>query len=226
LIDSKFHSKSKPSKNRAYVYTTRIMYCRFSQNLSQQNLSSDNLVHDGLRGVGVVQLGPRRAAAGASIRTETAGAPFGPGVVAGRGGGRRRRLGLRWLVVHARRLRAVRVEPRRDAHAHVQHLRVPRHLDRCLLCRRPPRTLCSVGSAWGHEEGRRIRGPAIYLAGRRARREELLVLAVRLGGASCFAWLSCGSGFPRGEELTIKTCPSALGSGWLPFPCVGCWRAS
>ena len=85
---------------------------------SQQNLSPqiDNLVHDGLRGVGVVKLGPRRPpVAGARIRTETAGAPIGRGVVAGRGR-RRRRLGLRRLVVHARRLRAVRasgISPRR-----------------------------------------------------------------------------------------------------------------
>lgn len=98
--------------------------------------SSDNLVHDDLRCVEVVKL-MAWTVAGADIhslregpqdrRRVEAEAP-GLGVVVGRGR-RRRRLGLRRLVVHPRRLRAVGVEPRRDAHAHVQHLHVPRHLD-------------------------------------------------------------------------------------------------
>jgi hypothetical protein len=113
---------------------------------------SYDLVHDDLRGVEVVKLTARRPVAGAEVRgrregpqdgrrAAAAGAP-GPGVVLGRARRRRRRLALRRLVVHPRRLRAVRVEPRRDAHAHVQHLHVPRHPGydgrRSLLCRAPP----------------------------------------------------------------------------------------
>lgn len=105
--------------------------------------SSYDLVDDDLRGV---EAEPRLGGAGAepcraagegpeSSRRRRRGVVVeacGGGLpVRGRGLGalaaRRRGRGGR-LVVHARRLRAVRVEPRRDAHAHVQHLHVPGHL--------------------------------------------------------------------------------------------------
>jgi len=114
------------------------MYSYFSQNLSQEISphGSDNLVYDDLRGVEFVKVEPRaelpcpRGREGPKDRrgVETEARGLGGGVGRGRRRRRRRRLGLRRLVVHARRLRAVRVEPRRDAHAHVQHLHVPRHL--------------------------------------------------------------------------------------------------
>ncbi|CAL9196477.1 unnamed protein product [Musa hybrid cultivar] len=58
------------------------------------------------------------------------------GGVVGGGGGR--------LVIHARRLRAVRVEPSRDAHSHVQHLHVLRH-DLLLLLRTSSRKSSADG---------------------------------------------------------------------------------
>jgi hypothetical protein len=90
----------------------------------------------------------RREREGPPDRRRVEGGARGRGLgVVGRGGRRRLRLRLRLrlrrLVVHARRLRAVRVEPRRDAHAHVQHLHVPSHVDG------GPADPCSLSAAAG-----------------------------------------------------------------------------
>jgi hypothetical protein len=98
------------------------------------------------RPVAGAELRRRREREGPPDRRRVEGGARGLGVV---GRGRRRRLRLRLrlrlrrLVVHARRLRAVRVEPRRDAHAHVQHLHVPSHVDG------GPADPCSLSAAAG-----------------------------------------------------------------------------
>lgn len=81
------------------------------------------------------------------------------GGVVGGGGGR--------LVIHARRLRAVRVEPSRDAHAHVQHLHVLRH-DLLLLLRPSSRK----SSADGRRSREKRQSSAICLWRRRGKAEE------------------------------------------------------
>lgn len=88
----------------------------------------------------------RREREGPPDQRRVEGGARGRGLgVVGRGGRRRLRLRLRLrrFVVHARRLRAVRVEPRRDAHAHVQHLHVPSHVDG------GPADPCSLSAAAG-----------------------------------------------------------------------------
>uniref|UniRef100_A0A8R7U385 Uncharacterized protein n=1 Tax=Triticum urartu TaxID=4572 RepID=A0A8R7U385_TRIUA len=114
---------------------------RSPRRCSFQSLDSYDLVDEDLRGV---EAEPRLDDAGAESSRRGEGPEASSHVLAAakagrlrpirrRGlGGARRGGGLRRLVVHARRLRAVGVEPGGDAHAHVQQLHVLRHLDRSI----------------------------------------------------------------------------------------------